>query len=356
VNLLRARDASSEKRIHRMKLLTRITQRLNVVSSLSDLSHTLRRIVVHLNEDWRGGSESWFRILLMGENQRLMQAIVDPQNNRRDLKQEITADECPAMRHKTVFHLKNAATEASCPIEKFDFGSHVCVPVMSSDGEQFGVLFGGDHSRNAFSAEDLKFLQFIAKSMGLMIQRLYNIEELHKTVEMDSCATAVFMSSNRSSQAVFTAILEGILAIVKADQASLMVWDNARGLLVTQEVRGPAAGHEMNLSYHMGEGIPGRVLEKGTPYWTSDITEDPFYKANRSPIKTFLCLPLCTLKGEPLGVVNASRLDKKLPFSTVEINIASTFATRAAVALENTLLRRREAFPPEANIRREEAA
>src|SRR5262249_27870540 len=79
-------------------------------------------------------------------------------------------------------------------------------------------------------------------------------------------------------------------------------------------------------------------LEKGQPLWTSEVNQDRPEKGRASETRCLLCLPMTNLKGEPIGVVTASRLESNQGFSEDDMALASTFCTRAAVALERVLL------------------
>jgi GAF domain-containing protein len=257
------------------------------------------------------------------------------------------------------FLLKDSERESGCPTETFPFGSHLCVPIGGSVNESFGVLFAGSPLTNAFDHEEIQFLQFIGKSLGLAIQRLKRMDQLGKAIEMDSCAMAAFVGSMRTREATFDSILDGILRIVPAMQASLFLWSSSESLLKPKQVRGPHAVEEWNTSFQMGQGIPGRVLESGQSYWTMDVQQDPFYRSKFVTLKSLLCLPLLSIKGEPLGVINVSQYESAKPFTSEEIETACTFASRAAVAIENILRHEKDRMDrniPEENPQEKKAA
>ncbi|MBM4137289.1 MAG: nif-specific transcriptional activator NifA [Nitrospira sp.] len=79
----------------------------------------------------------------------------------------------------------------------------------------------------------------------------------------------------------------------------------AHGLTKEQVERG---------KYKIGEGIVGRVLEKGTPVVIPNVGEDPLFlnktgsRIRKSGI-SFLCVPI-KFKGESIGVLSADRIFK----------------------------------------------
>jgi GAF domain-containing protein len=218
----------------------------------------------------------------------------------------------------------------------------MCTPVNGTDNQAFGVLFCGSPKKKAFLLEEKEFLQYIARSLGLAVERLKRVEELKKGVEMNSCVMATYISSARSLADTYASILEGVMTITSVDLTLLMLWDNTNGLLSTIMKRGRLEYFDGTGTCEMGEGIPGRVLEKGEPYWTTDLQQDPFFKSKHENTKAVLCLPLRTMKGEPLGVIVACRYAQTQDFSNNEVDTASTFALRASMALENAFLHEKE--------------
>ena len=121
-----------------------------------------------------------------------------------------------------------------------------------------------------------------------------------------------------------------------------MLWDRSVGDLRTEAAIGPFAEVEKKMECRIGQGIPGRVMETGVPVWTSDRQSDGRLRDNPFAFKTFVCFPLQTIKGDPLGVANAWFLQEEKTISNYEIDIASTYLTRATLAIENALLHRKE--------------
>ncbi len=342
VNLLRKNETLERRRTSRLKCLVYVSQLLNGVGTLRDLPAAVEEFVKVMNLELRKPHESWSRIFLIQHSEPLMQAVQDPTHPLSELKQSIPHASCPAIQGNKNFEVKNAETESGCPVESFSmFKSHLCVPIAGEADEPFGVIFSGSPHINAFHEEDTQFLQFIGKSLGLTFQRLKRVEELNQVFEMDSCAMATFLGSTRTMEDTATAIIDGIKTILNADQVQLMLWDAAKAKLVTKLVTGVFDKSVQNLFFSMGEGIPGQVLESGKPYWTYNLQSGSFY-TQTTPFRGLLAVPLQTMRGEPLGVVIASILSGQRTFSVEEIDLISTFCTRASVAIENANLHLKE--------------
>ncbi len=294
LKVLRRQDEVDQKRIRRLKNLTLVSETLNQMTSMSELEEITITLIALINQALGKSMEPWIRFLFVQKDDSLMRAIADPTNDRSELKKEISTASCPVMKNNTPFLLDDAANETECPTEKFSFGSHICLPMAGAENESFGVLFVGSPRKHVFLTEETQFLEYIAKSLALSIQRLHRMEELRKSLEMNSWVMAATIASSRSPQETYTAVVDGIASILRADMITLSIFIKENGQLKPVK--------------SMGAEIP----------------------ENRS-----LMMPLKTIKGEPLGVIKAARTEATEKFSAIEVETAATFSMRAAIAIEN---------------------
>jgi len=341
VNLFRKKEEIEKRRLYQMNKLTSISQRLNSIAELSEVPKAVEFITAQLNASLGKELKSWSRIFIRSDSGKILKAIQDPSNPRFDLKQELSAQSCPAYHTNTSFYLKDSATETGCPTEKFSYRSHLCTPISGAGGETLGVIFSGRSAPHAFGKEETQFLTFIARALGLTLQRLLKFDEMKKLVAMDSCVTATFVASGRSLEHTLNSILDGISTLLPCKQTGLMLWSKEDGLLKTLHVKGPHGEFEKNLSFQTKEGVPGRVFESEKYLWTSDLEKEFGEKMHKLPFGSLLCLPLTTIKGEPLGVINVWLENREAAPPSAEIDVASTFITRAASAMEIVFNRRK---------------
>jgi len=342
VSLLRKKATKEHRRFNRMRLLTHISQGLNRVHGTSDLMNLISSITKALNHEFKEDFNAWCRMLILQKDGLFMGAISDPENTKPELKQKLEFLTCPVIANHKPFELNDAERETPCPIENFSFSSHLCIPIMGSQNEYFGVIFAGSPHANIFLQEETQFLSFIGRSVGLAIQRLNKMDELRMNVDMNSCATAGFMTSMKTLSLTYNSIVTGLRDMLEVDQVSLMIWQPKTGELKVKEVEGPLQSLERGKVVRMGEGIAGRVLESGQPFCTHHEHEGFEISSKETPFKSLLSLPITNIKGEPLGVLNARTVGEKRFFSAHEIEAGLTFATRAAMAIENALLHEKE--------------
>lgn len=296
LGILRKQDAVDRKRILRLKNLTLASDALNHLTSLSERPATATVLIQLIKEGLGTSFTGWARFLFVQKDGTLMRALADPADDRAEYKQEIPTLSCPVMKNNSAFSLEDARSGMECPTEKFPFGSHICLPISGAENESFGVLFVGSAEPNAFKKEEMQFLEFIAKSFGLSIQRLNRMEELRKSLEMNSWVMAATIASSRSTADTYGAVLDGVMTILQADMAELFINRPDAGKLTGVLSRGGAVS------------------------------------ADRA-----LTLQLKTIKGDELGLIRAARRNAVEKFSAIEVEAATTFAMRAALAIENAL-------------------
>ena len=100
---------------------------------------------------------------------------------------------------------------------------------------------------------------------------------------------------------------------LEMERGSVFLLDNTKELRIVA-AHGLTKDQIEKGKYKMGEGIVGRVLERGSPLVIPDVGEEPLFlnktgsRMKRSGI-SFLCVPI-KFKGESIGVLSADRIFK----------------------------------------------
>jgi len=142
--------------------------------------------------------------------------------------------------------------------------------------------------------------------------------------------------------------LEDILRLIVAVTAqvmgsnicSLMLLDEKSGELVIRATQSISGEYNKKPPLKLGEGIAGKVAKENKPMTIKDVTKEKEYKyrniAKKEGLCSLLCIPLA-VKGKVIGVINCYT---PMPhdFSETEIDILTSIANQAAVAIENTEL------------------
>nr|MBU1328267.1 GAF and ANTAR domain-containing protein [Candidatus Omnitrophota bacterium] len=89
-----------------------------------------------------------------------------------------------------------------------------------------------------------------------------------------------------------------------------------------------------------GEGVAWKVVLQNKPIVVADVAKEPEYKykdiAMKEKLVSLLCVPLA-VKGKVIGVLNCYT-SQPHKFTPTEINVLTSVANQAAIAIENTEL------------------
>lgn len=142
--------------------------------------------------------------------------------------------------------------------------------------------------------------------------------------------------------------LEDVLKLIVAVTAqamgsnicSLMLVDEAKRELVIRATQSISEEYNRKPSLKIGEGIAGKVIDNNRAVAIKDVTKEKEYKyrdiAKKEGLRSLLCVPL-SVKGKTIGVINCYT-SAPHDFTETEIDVLTSIANQAAVAIENTEL------------------
>jgi diguanylate cyclase (GGDEF)-like protein len=96
-----------------------------------------------------------------------------------------------------------------------------------------------------------------------------------------------------------------------------------------------------SLSFRVGEGVAGWVIERGESALIPDVAADPRFiilPENQTPIASMLCVPLLA-RGERVGVVTATS-ERTGAFDATHLELVRFISTTIALDIENVRLHR----------------
>jgi len=121
---------------------------------------------------------------------------------------------------------------------------------------------------------------------------------------------------------------------------SLMLIDEKTGELVVRSTQSISEEYNRKPPLKVGEGIAGKAVQENRAIAVKDVTKEKEYKhkdlAKREGLVSLLSVPM-SVKGKVIGVINCYT-SKPHNFSDTEVEILTTIANQAAVAIENTEL------------------
>ncbi len=128
--------------------------------------------------------------------------------------------------------------------------------------------------------------------------------------------------------------------VMESNICSLMLIDEKKNELVIRATQSVSEEYNKKTPLKIGKGISGKVVEENRPLAVKDVTKEKEYMyqdiAKKEGLCSLLCVPL-SVKGRVIGVINCYTSTPH-DFTEIEINVLTTIANQAAMAIENTQL------------------
>jgi diguanylate cyclase (GGDEF)-like protein len=167
-----------------------------------------------------------------------------------------------------------------------------------------------------------------------------NAEGLHK-LPAALFEIGKLIGSELDPGVLLSRIAELICQLIGAKACSVMLLDAERKRLLARAAYGVRTERMQSLSFRVGEGVAGWVVEHGEPALIADVTGDPRFvvlPGNQTPIASMICVPLIA-RGERVGVVTATSA-RPDAFDADHLELVQFIARTIALDIENVRLHR----------------
>ena len=159
-------------------------------------------------------------------------------------------------------------------------------------------------------------------------------KELEVLIEIGKALTSTVDLEN-----VLTLIMDQVSRLLKTQAWSLLLRDEVSGELTFEIAVSPSAEKLKGMKVAAGQGIAGWVAEHGEALVIADVRDDErfsdhFDKASSFITQSVLCVPVCS-KDHVLGVIELVNGPNEKVFKGADLQILSTIADYAAIAIEN---------------------
>ncbi|MEA3107754.1 MAG: hypothetical protein QOI88_2359 [Gammaproteobacteria bacterium] len=224
------------------------------------------------------------------------------------------------------------------------FRSMLWVPMVNGD-LTIGIISVTRAKPGAFAVNHIQLLQTFADQAVIAIENARLFNETRDALERQTATADVLKVISRSAfdlQTVLDTLTETAAKLCNADMASISRQDGPAFYHVTNYNFAPDwVDYTKSFRMQSGRGsVVGRVLLEGRPLQVSDVLADPEYTylepQKKSGYRTFLGVPLLR-EGLPIGVLSLCRRTVE-PFTEKQLELLSTFADQAVIAIENVRL------------------
>src|ERR1700730_18495536 len=231
------------------------------------------------------------------------------------------------------------------------YRSILSVPMLRN-GQPIGAVSVAGASPGAFSERQVDLLKTFAdqaviaiENVGLFDEVKARTEELSESLQQQTATADVLKVISRSTfdlQVVLNTLTESVARLCEADMAAITRQKGTVHYWATSYGLPPELSEYLkSIPLELGRGsVVGRTQLEGKTVHVRDVLADPEYTAlefqRRAGFRTVLGVPLLR-EGSPIGVIVLLRSEVQ-PFTDKQIELVTTFADQAVIAIENVRL------------------
>ncbi len=355
LELARVSSAPTPEAVTKLRTALRLkTQEIEVLHRISEavsgnlnLEDVLRHIIDLVSQVTRG--DACLLYLLDKTNEELvLRASKNPHPRiigriKIKLGEGITGwvakEKQPVAIPKDAFNDPRFKVFHSLPEDRYQ--AFLSVPIISKS-EVIGVINVQHRRAHRHTSVEKALLVTIASQVGGAIENARLYEETKKRAMQIETLSKVSktIASNHYLDEMLNLIVSMMAEAMNSPICSIMLLDERKEELVIKATQSlsPSYANKPNIKVH--KSLLGRVVLDRKPLIIRDVTQEKGYNypelAKQEGLRSLVSVPLM-IKNSVMGVFNLYASQER-QFSNEEIQLISTVANQAAVAIENTKL------------------
>ena len=216
--------------------------------------------------------------------------------------------------------------------------SSLLIPIQSGEDPVGVLVLDNFNTAAAFTPEDETLLLSLSQQVGLSLQNVRLVQttqERAAQLEALTSAATTFTASLESDELV-ASLLDQLDPIIRYDTATL--WLREKDRLEVAAARGfPDTERRLGLTLAVEDSaLFKEMIRTGQGILVGDVRQDPRFPPLEAPRLSWIGLPLIS-KNQVIGVLALEKWQSHF-YNHEHMQVGTTFASQAAVALENARL------------------
>jgi signal transduction histidine kinase/putative methionine-R-sulfoxide reductase with GAF domain len=339
--------ADLERRMQDMKILTRVSQGINVTLAFDDMlemlyAQTYQAIPTldfHITLREPNG-KYLYHVFYLENDERLIQNENLPLSENDGLEDYVITNGRPLV---TDDYERECRSRGLTPVSSGIF-AWMGIPLMAG-ADIIGVIsLGNRRPTFTYSAEHLDLMKAIADQASGAIVKARLLQESEQRAKQLTLLNDVARSltSTLAVDSLLNQILDNAVDILNCEAGSLLIPDEQTGEMVFKAASGPVAEYFSGKRLPQGTGIVGKAFDTCQPVVSSDVRQSKDWYAftdEQTGFKTkeLLVVPML-FKDRAIGVIEVINRRDNLPFTPDDVELLAAFASQAAIAIENARL------------------
>jgi len=219
--------------------------------------------------------------------------------------------------------------------------SLVICPFISGGRVQGAFILLSVETSKSFEAEKLELLAMLCGHASVYLENM----KLSKTVSKRAKQLSLLSETSKNInsvldlKALLVTILNEAARELRAQMGYIMLAEENKLILKVSRNSVPYKNFKRELP--IGSGVSGWVAKARKPLLITDYVHDPRFKSGNEfdgfRIKTVISVPIMS-KGDLIGIITICNKEKDFPFTKENLEIISSLADQAGIAIINAKL------------------
>ncbi len=259
-----------------------------------------------------------------------------------------------ALQNGTLIHAENLESSEwrSTPLlQALDAKSFLCLPIQVEQGIDAAVLVTSRKPLPQITQEDEQVFHLVARQVAIALQNLRLLTETNRRLqEVNLLLDFSRQLGSLEPVSILKTLVESAMKVLPAAHAVMVaLWQPDESVLLPQY----AAGYRddsliLQIPYHSGEALPGRVFEQGQAQLVEQVDFARQYNLPPESLLRYrdataglplssLIVPIQTMENK-LGVMVLDNFKEPGAFTPDDMALVSSLTQQTALALENARL------------------